>query len=177
MEENDLEQKQRFAEERIRSEWDLLKKTGILCQIGCTAGPQIIERDGKKKPIYDLFKWNAIIKGPKRSPYEGFLFKFEIIYPKTYPEEPPKVFCRSNIYHMNISISGDVCVSSIKDEKDWVKAGDISNVLLSIFVLLYKKPNTISPYRKELKEEFLKNENEYYKNAREYCEKFAIKCS
>ena len=28
------------AEEIIREEWDLLKKSGLLSQIGCTAGPK-----------------------------------------------------------------------------------------------------------------------------------------
>ena len=180
MEKEDRESKKAVAEETLRKEWDLLKRTGLLCQIGCTAGPRIIERDEKKKPIYDMFRWNALIKGPKKSPYEGYLFKFEIEYTEDYPEKAPTVRCKSNIYHMNISTWGDVCVSSIKKKDDWAKAGDISTVLLSIFCILAKEPdeNALkSPYREDLRDLYKKNKDEYYKNAREECKKNGIKIS
>ena len=50
------------AEEIIREEWDLLKKSGLLSQIGCSAGPK------KTKGIYNMFLWNALLTGPKNSP-------------------------------------------------------------------------------------------------------------
>lgn len=187
METKDNESKKALAEETLRKEWDLLKKTGLLCQIGCSAGPRIIKREGKK-PIYDMFNWNAFISGPKKSPYEGYLFKFEIEYPQDYPKKAPTVTCKSNIYHMNISSSGDVCVSSIKKEGGWAQAGDISTVLLSIFCILAKEPdqNALdSPYRSDLRDLYLKDKKnnieyyktEYYKNAREECKKYGIKIS
>ena len=175
----ETEEKKSPAEVALTKEWDLLKKTGLLCQIGCTAGPRIIKREGKK-PIYDMFNWNALIKGPKKSPYEGYLFKFEINYTEDYPKKAPTVTCKSNIYHMNISTWGDVCVSSIKDKNGWAKAGDISTVLLSIFCILAKEPdeNALkSPYREDLRDLYLKNKDEYNKNAREECKKYGIKIS
>ena len=129
-----MDEKEEKAQKLLEKEWDILKKIGLLSQLGCSAGPQMIKRNNENKPIYDMFKWNALMKGPKGSPYEGYLFKFEITYPENYPEESPTVTCKSNIYHMNISSSGDVCVSSIKKKEGWAKAGDISTVLMSIFV-------------------------------------------
>jgi len=173
----DLEEKKKNALDTINREWDLLKKSGLLCQIGGSAAPQIIGRKEKNnKPIYNLLKWNAVIKGPKKTPYDGYLFKFEITYPETYPEKAPIVTCKSKIYHMNISTSGDVCVSSIKEEDGWSRAGDISTVLLSIFVIL-GRPNTGSPYRSDLAELYNENKEQYEKNAREECQKYALKVS
>lgn len=170
------EEQKKIAIDKLTKEWDLLKTSGLLSQIACSAGPQIIKRNNDRKPLYNMFKWNATMKGPKKSPYEGFLFKFEITYPPTYPNDPPTVTCKTKIYHMNISTDGDVCVSSIKEKEGWVKAGDISSVLLSIFVIL-GRPNTESPYRSSLAELYIKNNQEYRNNAREECKKYATQIS
>ena len=155
-------------EEKIREEWDLLKKTGLLTQIGCTAGPQ------KTKGIYNFFKWNALITGPKNSPYKGYMFKFEIEFPSDYPNSPPKVTCKTPIYHMNISVNGDVCVSSIKDEDKWNNVQDINAVLLSIFIIL-NKPNPTSAYRSEIAKLYNTNKDEYNNQVKKHCEESAIK--
>ena len=156
------------AEEIIRDEWDLLKKSGLLSQIGCSAGPQ------KTKGIYNMFKWNALLSGPKNSPYKGYMFKFEISFPTNYPDSPPTVTCKTDVYHMNISTSGDVCVSSIKNNAKWKTAQDISTVLLSIFII-FSKPNPNSPYRGDIAKLFNSNREEYEKNVKEHCAKHAIK--
>lgn len=159
------------AETRLREEWDLLKTSGLLSQIGCSAGPKRI-----RKGIYNMFEWNALIKAPKNSPYNGYMFQFEIIYPSNYPEEAPTVKCKTKVYHMNISErDGDVCVSSIKEEEKWEQAKTISEVLKSIFVI-FKKPNPDSPYDRKKADLFQTNKEQYEKNVKEYCEKYAIKC-
>ena len=152
------------AEEIIREEWDLLKNSGLLTQIGCSAGP-------KKKT--NIFEWKAIMAGPKNSPYKGYMFKFEITFPKNYPSESPKVKCiTENIYHMNINTTGTVCVSSIGEK--WDQAQNISSVLLSIFII-FSKPNPDSPYRDDISNLYLNNYEEYEKKVKENCEKYAIK--
>lgn len=156
------------AEETIREEWDLLKKSGLLSQIGCSAGPQ------KTKGIYNLFKWKALMTAPKNSPYKGYMFKFEIDFPQDYPNSAPKVTCKTDVYHMNISSSGDVCVSSIKNSNDWKTAHDISTVLLSIFII-FSKPNPNSPYKGDIAKLFNADYEQYVKNVKEHCEKYAIK--
>lgn len=183
MEEEESEAKKK-AEEALRKEWDLLKTSGLLSQIGCSAGPERIGRGPNKKPIYNMFKWKALMTGPKKSPYSGYLFEFEITYPYNYPEKPPNVNCKTNIYHMNVSTSGNVCVASTKERPQyisenekknyWTEAGDISTVLLSIFCIL-AKPNPRDPYRSDLAELYDKNPEEYEKNAKEHCQKNAKK--
>ena len=184
---DEAEKKKEEAIKTLRKEWDLLKMTGLLSQIGCTAGPKMIRREGIKKPTYDMFEWKAMIRGPKKTPYDGYLFEFEIKYPENYPESPPKVICKTKIYHMNINNDGNVCVSSTKkrplepneNEKKtsyWEDAGDISTVLLSIFRIL-AKPNADDPYISNLAELYINNRQEYEKNVREYCQKYAKKIS
>lgn len=155
-------------EETLRKEWDLLKKSGLLSQIGCTAGPQ------KRGKICNMFKWNALMTAPKSSPYNGYMFKFEIEFPKNYPNSPPTIYCKTKIYHMNINDSGKVCVSSVTDDKKWQIRHDISTVLLSIFVI-FEKPNPHSPYQDDIAELFNDNFEQYKNNVKENCEKYAIK--
>jgi ubiquitin-protein ligase len=153
-------------EDIIREEWDMLKKSGLLSQIGCSAGPI------RTKGIYDMFKWKALMRAPKNSPYDGYLYQFEIEFPKDYPNSAPIVFCKTNMYHMNISTGGKVCVSSVKDE--WGKAKNISTVLLSIFII-FSKPNPGSPYRSDIAELYRDNFQEYERRVKEHCAKYAIK--
>ena len=120
-------------EETIREEWDLLKNSGLLSQIGCSAGLQ------KTKGIYNFFKWNDLMTAPKKFTLKGYMFKFEIDLPQDYPNSAPKVTCKTDVYHMNISSSGNVCVSSIKNINDRKTAHDISTVLLFIFIILVSK--------------------------------------
>ena len=152
-------------EEIIRKEWDLIKKNPILSEIGCSAGP-------KKKS--NMFEWNAIIRGPKRSPYEGYLFKFSITFPTNYPSSAPKVFCVSPVLHMNISGKGEVCVDSIKKQDAWGKIKDISGVLYSIFVI-FNRPNPKSQYNSNIANLYVENKTKYEQEIRDFCQKNAIK--
>lgn len=162
------------AEDKIREEWDLLKSSGLLSQIGCTAGPQKIRNKGAKNS-YNLFKWNAIMRGPKNSPYNGYMFKFEITFPSDYPNKRPTVICKDkNMYHMNISTSGSVCVSSITSDEGWGRAQDISTVLLSIFII-FSKPNPDSPHRGEIAKLYKEDKKKYEEKVKEECAKFALK--
>ena len=156
-------------EEIIREEWDVLKQSGLLSQISCSAGPK------KNKGIYDMFEWNALMAAPKKCPYSGYMFKFEIKFPKDYPERPPEVFCKTkNIYHMNINTDGRVCVASITEQSRWKEFQNISTVLKSIFII-FAKPNPDSPYRGEIAELYNSNPQEYEKNVKENCAQNAIK--
>ncbi len=154
------------AEARLRNEWDLLKKSGLLSQIGCSAGPM------RTKGIYNLFKWKALMKAPESSPYSGYLYKFEINFPEDYPNSAPEVYCKTDMYHMNIDTDGRVCVDSVNS--DWGRAKNINTVLFSIFVI-FSKPNPDSPYRDEIATLYLNNKEEYEKNVKEHCAKHAIK--
>jgi ubiquitin-conjugating enzyme E2 D/E len=112
------------------------------------------------------------MKAPNNSPYGGYSFLFDIDFPTNYPNSPPQVKCTTNVYHMNISTSGSVCVSSVKNE--WNKANNINTVLKSIFVI-FKVPNPESPHRSDIAQLYKNDRAQYEKNVKEHCEKYAIK--
>ena len=82
----------------------------------------------------DLYKWNAIIAGPRDTPYEGGFFKLRMYFPNEYPFRPPKVTFLTKIYHPNINLKGGICLDILKDK--WAASLSIRTVLLSISSLL-----------------------------------------
>ena len=164
-----LELKKVFASPLLAE--SILNKTLLIelkhLQKFCPAGIYII-------PQSDNIKiWHGIIF-PREGIYRDGIFKYQIHIPPDYPNSPPDVYCKTNIYHMNINKSGKVCVQSITEDDKWQIRHDISTVLLSIFII-FDKPNPSSPYQSEIAKLYLNNIEEYKKNVKENCEKYAIK--
>lgn len=42
----------------------------------------------------NMFEWEAYIKGPDETPFEGGVFCARLSFPRDYPLNPPKVRCR-----------------------------------------------------------------------------------
>ncbi|XP_042227826.1 uncharacterized protein LOC121870120 isoform X2 [Homarus americanus] len=78
--------------------------------------------------------WQASIRGPGGSPYEGGTFFLYIQIPHSYPLCPPIVRFITKIFHPNVSRHGDIGIDSI--QHNWSLALTISKVLISIQSLL-----------------------------------------
>ena len=152
-----------MSEEYIRNELDKIKQTQLLSYIGCSAGPQ-------KKA--NIFKWNVLLKGPKKSCYEKGLFKLIMEFPDNYPDDPPNIKFETKIFHPNISlIDGTICVSSKSTE--WEKHKNLITVIYSIYDLL-KEPNIEHGLNDEALLLYKNNKEEFQKTAKEFTEKNAL---
>ncbi|CCF72940.1 Ubiquitin-conjugating enzyme [Babesia microti strain RI] len=94
----------------------------------------------------DIFKWEAIIIGPQDSPWDGGIFRLEMIFDEEYPNKPPKIKFITSIFHPNIYLDGSICLDILQNE--WSPVFNISGILISIQSLL-TDPNTRSPANNE----------------------------
>lgn len=119
----------------------------------------------------DMFKWEGVIMGPSDSPYQGGVFKLEILFPVDYPFKPPKIQFTTKIYHPNINTAGLICLDILKQQ--WSPALTISKVLLSITSLL-TDPNPDDPFVPEIAQLYKANKAKYEENARLHTLRYAV---
>ncbi|KAK9280766.1 hypothetical protein L1049_003654 [Liquidambar formosana] len=98
----------------------------------------------------------AAIVGPQGTPYCDGLFFFDVLFPSTYPAQPPEVFYHSRGLFLNPNLypSGKICLSLLntwvgQEEEMWnPKQSTMLQVLVSIQALvLNEKPYYNEPAR------------------------------
>jgi peroxin-4 len=116
----------------------------------------------------DLLHWEAVLKGPAASPYEGKfkpkskslpepfsqsnattggLWGLDIRIPSDYPYAPPTIHFTTKIAHPNIAWStGEIC-SSLNN--DWKPTVNLSGILAAIQLLL-TVPDPDSPLNPDI---------------------------
>jgi ubiquitin-protein ligase len=115
----------------------------------------------------DLRRWTGFIIGT--GIYESGVFEIEIILPRKFPYDPPKVVWNTNIWHPNI-FQKNVCVNILG--KDWLPSMSITGVIETLRNLL-NYPNPNSPLNTQAAREMAKNVGEFTKTAKEYVKKYA----
>ncbi|XP_036127039.1 ubiquitin-conjugating enzyme E2 2-like [Molossus molossus] len=127
----------------------------------CSAGP--LEDD--------ILTWQGVVIGPQGSPYEGGIFSLEIVFPATYPLNPPQVQFSTPIYHPNVSESG--CIGLDLLTSRWAPTCTISQVLLAIGALL-ADPSPHDILDPEIANVFLTDRPEFDLRARKWTEEYAM---
>ena len=83
----------------------------------------------------DLTSLDILLAGPTSTPYENGVFKLHLTIPDTYPNEAPKAFFRTKIFHPNVDDNtGAVCVETLK--RDWDAKLTLRDILVTISCLL-----------------------------------------
>ena len=116
----------------------------------------------------DITKWNATIIGPDDTPYAGGVFKLEIVFPPTYPINPPRIIFKTKIFHCNIN-GESICLDILQN--NWSPALSISKVLISICSLL-NDPNPNSPLNGEAANLYRNDREKYDKEVKSYIKKY-----
>ena len=82
-----------------------------------------------------LYRWNAIITGPKDSPYQDGQFRLSISIPQDYPLSPPTISFVTPIFHPNVNFkTGEICLDILKEQ--WTPVWSLSTACLAIVALL-----------------------------------------
>jgi len=124
----------------------------------------------KPKSDNNLYEWDAIIVGPKNSPFEDGKFKLTINFGSNYPYSAPSVVFNTQMWHPNISSSGSICISVLSS--DWSPTLSVQQLLLSICSLL-TDPNPKDPYNSTAAKEYLEENDKYNERVKEYIKKHA----
>lgn len=120
----------------------------------------------------DMLSGQAMIVGPKNTPYEGGYYLFELRFPYDYPHTPPTVTYYTNDgatrFNPNLYRSGKVCVSILNTWRgpQWTGCQSITSILLSLCsAVLNEEPLLNEPGIKRDHEDY-NNYNEIvkYKN-------------
>jgi len=119
-----------------------------------------------------LYHWQAAIRGPVGSPYEGGLFYLYMKVPFTYPFDPPEVRFLTKIFHPNVSRHGDIGIDSIQ-KSIWVSTLTLAKVLLSIQSLL-TDPYCDVCMEQEIGELYKQDKSAFNAVARQWTWKFAL---
>uniref|UniRef100_A0A0C9RL54 TSA: Wollemia nobilis Ref_Wollemi_Transcript_12769_807 transcribed RNA sequence n=1 Tax=Wollemia nobilis TaxID=56998 RepID=A0A0C9RL54_9CONI len=83
---------------------------------------------------------------PDEGFYQGGTFTFSFQVPSGYPHEPPKVKCKTKVYHPNIDLEGNVCLNILRE--DWMPVLNISTVIYGLYHL-FVEPNHEDPLNHE----------------------------
>ena len=94
----------------------------------------------------DVLKGQALIIGPKGTPYHLGFYLFDLEYPSDYPHHPPVVKFKTNDgttrMNPNLYKCGKVCISILNTWRGdaWTGCQTISTVLLTLVSLLNSTP-------------------------------------
>ncbi|EFA09828.2 ubiquitin-conjugating enzyme E2 S [Tribolium castaneum] len=111
----------------------------------------------------DVTDIQAYIDGPAGTPYMGGVFKVKLTLGKGFPQEPPKAFFLTKIFHPNVAANGEICVNTLK--KDWKSDLGIKHILLTIKCLLIV-PNAESALNEEAGKLLLEQYEDYSQRAK-----------
>jgi ubiquitin-protein ligase len=124
----------------------------------------------------NLLIWKFSILGPHDSPYEGGIYDGNIIFPSSYPTNPPKVEFKTKLFHPNVYPDGKLCISILHEGNDttgyehekerWRPIQNVRTIFLSIISLL-NDPNPDSAANIDAAKMLRDNREGYYKKIRD----------
>jgi ubiquitin-conjugating enzyme E2 D/E len=157
---------------RIQKELKELKIKGCQCsspdQGGDEARPDVVQRCAciTARPVDDddIYLWNASVRGPTGTPYEGGCFHLAVRFPQEYPFRPPHLRFITPIYHPNVDENGEMSLDLTFHS--WSPAITLHQVLLHLVAVL-EVPNPDNCLRPELGQLHRTNRAAFEDNARE----------
>ena len=119
---------------------------------------------------YNIYEWKITLLGAKDTPYANGIFFIKLQFPHDYPHSRPEIYFLTPIYHMNVYRSnGLVAVNFIHEWKPNRSVREILTKLYSVFYLV----NPYSPCQREMADEYKKDKDLYFFNAKKHTDQYA----
>uniref|UniRef100_A0ABI7WZD5 UBC core domain-containing protein n=2 Tax=Felidae TaxID=9681 RepID=A0ABI7WZD5_FELCA len=114
-------------------------------------------------------------------PYEGYYqggkFQFETEVPDAYNMVPPKVKCLTRIWHPNITETGDICLSLLRehsiDGTGWAPTRTLKDVVWGLNSLFTDLLNFDDPLNIEAAEHHLRDKEDFRNKVEDYIKRYA----
>ncbi|KAG2442912.1 hypothetical protein HXX76_002988 [Chlamydomonas incerta] len=123
----------------------------------------------------DLKRWECRIPGPEKTAWEGGCYPVTMIFPDSYPNNPPECNFPAGFFHPNVYPSGKVCLSLLDNDAElggqWAPSINIVQILVGIQELL-RSPNVFSPAQAPACELLKKNPKAYETKIKEQAKKY-----
>lgn len=153
-----------MANRRMKRELELLSRGGAAPGIAAWA-----RDEGARLDVLD-----AEIRGAADTPYEGGVFRLEVVIPSEYPLKPPRVRFLTRIYHPNIDSQGRICLDSLNmpPKGAWKPSLNVATLLTTVQALM-SAPNADDGLMADITDEFRRNPGLFRQKAREWTTKYA----
>ena len=90
----------------------------------------------------DVMNFEVEYTPDQASYWYGGKYLFSFSFPEDFPYNPPKVMCKTKIYHPNIDYDGNVCLNMLKD--DWNCSYTALSCVSGVYYL-FSEPNPNDP--------------------------------
>ncbi|PUU76242.1 ubiquitin-conjugating enzyme/RWD-like protein [Tuber borchii] len=108
--------------------------------------------------------------------YGGGFFRARLVFPDTYPHDPPTMTFETPIWHPNVYPNGSVCISILHPPGEdqygyesaserWLPVRTPESILISVISML-SSPNDESPANLEAAKQWREDPTEFKKRAR-----------
>ncbi|XP_006988747.1 NEDD8-conjugating enzyme UBE2F isoform X5 [Peromyscus maniculatus bairdii] len=109
--------------------------------------------------------------------YQGGKFQFETEVPDAYNMVPPKVKCLTKIWHPNITETGEICLSLLRehsiDGTGWAPTRTLKDVVWGLNSLFTDLLNFDDPLNIEAAEHHLRDKEDFRDKVDEYIKRYA----
>ncbi|TEA26192.1 hypothetical protein DBR06_SOUSAS18110029 [Sousa chinensis] len=114
---------------------------------------------------------------PDEGYYQGGKFQFETEVPDAYNMVPPKVRCLTRIWHPNITETGEICLSLLRehsiDGTGWAPTRTLKDVVWGLNSLFTDLLNFDDPLNIEAAEHHLRDKEDFRNKVEDYIKRYA----
>ena len=105
-------------------------------------------------PDPDDLRHLTITVRPKKGLWAGVAYHFDVTVPDEYPHKQPDVNLRQRVWHPNLDLQGNVCLSILR--KDWKPVYTLEDVIIGLEFLM-QNPDGDDPLNIVAGKEFREN--------------------
>ncbi|CAG9320188.1 unnamed protein product [Blepharisma stoltei] len=130
----------------------------------------------------NLFNWSVCFSGPQDTAWEGGLYMATLRFPPQYPNSPPEMIFRTEMWHPNIFPDGRVCISILHPPGEdqfnqyesaserWRPILGVEAILVSVISML-NDPNLDSPANIDAAVQYRNDKSGYLRRVRRLAQK------